>query len=50
MSDVSGEQFNGFEHNSYQESMHGLAMWSLWIIIIAGVAAGLFGFFYGLAN
>ncbi len=29
MTDVSGEQFNGFEHNSYQENMHTLAMWSL---------------------
>lgn len=51
MTDLSGgEEFVGFEHNPYQENMHLLAMVSLWLIIIAGVACGLFGFFWGLAH
>lgn len=51
MTDLSGgEEFAGFEHNAYQENMHLLAMVSLWLIIIAGVACGIFGFFWGLAH
>lgn len=50
MADFSSEQFNGFEHNTYQENMHTLAMISLWLIIIAGVACGIFGFVWGLTH
>jgi len=52
MTDVTGNDghFPGFEHNSYQHNMHTLAMVSLWLIIIAGVGAGIFGFFWGLAH
>ena len=51
MTDISNEQhFGGFEHNSYQEKMHTLAMVSLWLIIIAGVGAGIFGFVWGITH
>jgi hypothetical protein len=53
MTDLSGlgdEEFVGFEHNAYPENMHLLATVSLWLIIVAGVACGLFGFFWGLAH
>ena len=54
MTDVTneqfGEHFGGFEHNAYQEHMHLLAMVSLWLIIVAGVACGIFGFIWGLTH
>jgi hypothetical protein len=53
MTDLTGlndEEFVGFEHNAYQENMHLLATVSLWLIIVAGVACGLFGFFWGHAH
>lgn len=48
MSDT--EQFPGFQHNRYQERMHTLSHVSLWTIIILGVAAGIFGFIWGLTH
>ncbi len=50
MTESGTEQFAGFDHNTYQNSMHGWAYISLWTIIILGVAAGVFGFFWGLAH
>ena len=42
--------FTGYEHNTYQTTMHSLANASLWIIIVLGVACGVFGFVWGLAH
>jgi hypothetical protein len=50
MSEMNGEHFNGFDHNEYQHGMHTLANISLWSIIIIGVAAGVFGFIWGLTH
>ncbi|WGL53529.1 hypothetical protein P5P86_06765 [Nocardioides sp. BP30] len=52
MTDASSndQHFGGFEHNAYQSNMHTLAMISLWLIIVAGVACGIFGFFWGLSH
>jgi hypothetical protein len=44
------EQFQGFSDNPYQHDMHTLAWISLWLIIILGVGAGVFGFFWGLGQ
>ncbi|WP_408895435.1 hypothetical protein ACJ5H2_11060 [Nocardioides sp. R1-1] len=50
MSDVNAEQFRGFSENHYQHGMHSLAWISLWLIVGLGVAAGVFGFFWGLSS
>ncbi len=50
MAEFSGDQFQGFEHNTYQENMHHLAITSLWLIIVAGVACGIFGFIWGISH
>lgn len=50
MSDVNAEQFQGFSENHYQHGMHTLAWISLWTIIVLGVGAGVFGFFWGLSH
>ncbi|MBO0843067.1 MAG: hypothetical protein J2O46_07765 [Nocardioides sp.] len=51
MSDIQPEDlFNGYSHNDYQSSMHKLAHISLWLIVIIGVATGIFGFVYGLGR
>jgi hypothetical protein len=50
MADINGEQFNGFEHNHYQEGMHVLSNVSLWLIVVIGVAFGIFGAIWGLAH
>ncbi|GAB4012001.1 hypothetical protein [Nocardioides ultimimeridianus] len=47
MSNADGEQFGGFSDNHYQHLMHTLALVSLWLIIILGVGAGVFGFIWG---
>ncbi len=50
MSDVNGDQFNGFDHNRYQNTMHTLSNLSLWTIVIVGVAFGIFGVIWGLSH
>jgi hypothetical protein len=50
MADINDDVFVGYEHNDYQSNMHSLAMISLWLIIVAGVACGAFGFFWGLGR
>lgn len=45
--DVETAGFGGFEENHYQHGMHTLANISLWLIVICGVACGLFGFVWG---
>ena len=50
MSDVDAEQFRGFAENRYQHTMHKLAWISLWLIIVFGVGAGVFGFLWGLRD
>lgn len=50
MTEISNDQFNGFEENHYQHHMHLLATISLWLIIILGVAAGVFGFIWGITH
>jgi hypothetical protein len=50
MTDISNDEFNGFDENAYQHQMHTLANISLWTIIILGVACGLFGFVWGLTH
>lgn len=50
MTDINDDVFVGYEHNDYQNNMHSLATISLWLIIVAGVACGAFGFFWGLAH
>lgn len=49
MSDTD-EQFAGFSDNHYQHDMHTLAWASLALIIVLGVAAGIFGFVWGLTH
>lgn len=50
MTESGSEQFAGFEHNKYQNGMHGWSYISLWTIIVLGVAAGIFGFIWGLTH
>lgn len=50
MSEISSEEFNGFDDNYYQHGMHTLATISLWSIIVLGVACGVFGFVWGLTR
>lgn len=50
MAESNDDIFVGYEHNAYQSNMHSLATISLWLIIVAGVAAGAFGFFWGLTQ
>lgn len=50
MSDINNEQFRGYSENHYQHGMHSLAWITLWLIIVLGVGAGLFGFFWGLSQ
>jgi hypothetical protein len=44
------QQFSGYSENRYQHTMHTLATWSLVIIIVLGVGAGIYGFLWGLGN
>ncbi|MDN5745521.1 MAG: hypothetical protein L0H31_10420 [Nocardioidaceae bacterium] len=46
--DREPEHFQGFSENHYQHGMHTLAWISLWLIILCGVGAGVFGFVWGL--
>ena len=48
MSNTEVDHFQGFSENHYQHKMHTLAWISLWLIIVLGVGAGLFGFLWGL--
>lgn len=50
MSDTDADRFRGYSENRYQHTMHALAWISLWLIVGLGVAFGLFGFFWGLAD
>lgn len=50
MTDLSSDQFRGFDENHYQHGMHQLATVSLWSIIILGVACGVFGFVWGITH
>lgn len=50
MTDLSRDEFKGFDDNHYQHTMHTLAIWSLWLILVLGVGAGVFGFFWGLSH
>ena len=50
MSDTDMEQFQGFSDNRYQHTMHTLAWITLWLIIISGVGAGIFGIIWGMSN
>lgn len=47
MAEVSNESFTGFDDNHYQHGMHTLANITLWLIVILGVGAGLYGLFWG---
>jgi len=42
------QHFQGFSENHYQHGMHTLAWISLWLIILCGVGAGVFGFVWGI--
>ncbi|HWJ81583.1 MAG TPA: hypothetical protein VNS55_05030 [Nocardioides sp.] len=44
------QKFPGYSDNRYQHTMHTLAWWSLIIIIVLGVGAGIFGFIWGLGQ
>jgi flagellar biosynthesis/type III secretory pathway M-ring protein FliF/YscJ len=50
MSDTDAENFQGFSENRYQHTMHTLAWVSLWLIVLIGVAFGLFGLIWGIAE
>jgi len=50
MSGVGADHFRGYAENHYQHGMHTLAMITLWVIIIAGVGAGIFGIIWGIAD
>lgn len=50
MTDIATQEFNGYEENEYQSTMHTLAVASLWLITISGVACGIFGFVWGLTH
>jgi len=50
MSEITSDEFQGFEDNHYQHTMHTLATVSLWLIIVLGVACGIFGFVWGLTH
>ncbi len=47
---ATDEDFKGYPHNDYQNTMHSLAHVSLWLIIVLGVACGVFGFVWGLTH
>jgi hypothetical protein len=48
MSDLNAEKFDGYSETRYQHSMHTEAWVSLLLIILVGVAFGIFGFIVGL--
>ena len=50
MTEHDTERFRGFADNPYQHNMHTLAWISLWLIIVIGVAAGVFGVIWGMTN
>ena len=50
MADLNDDDFVGYDHNDYQSTMHSLAIISLWLIIVSGVACGAYGFFWGLGR
>ncbi|MFD1248575.1 hypothetical protein ACFQ3F_12320 [Nocardioides ginsengisoli] len=50
MSEINADQFPGFSENHYQHGMHSLAWISLWVIVGLGVAAGIFGFVWGVSH
>lgn len=50
MSEVDVEKFEGFSENHYQHGMHTLAWITLWLIIISGVGAGIFGMVWGIVG
>ncbi|HWI42823.1 MAG TPA: hypothetical protein VNS81_04350 [Nocardioides sp.] len=50
MSEFDADQFQGYSDNHYQHDMHTLAWISLWLIIVLGVAAGIFGFVWGMTH
>ena len=50
MSEIDVEQFQGFSENHYQHGMHTLAWITLWLIILSGVGAGIFGMIWGISQ
>lgn len=50
MSEFDAEKFRGYSDNHYQHDMHTLAWISLWLIIVLGVGAGIFGFVWGMTH
>lgn len=47
---TDSEHFQGFSENRYQHTMHTLAWISLVLIVIVGVATGIWGMIHGLSS